>query len=165
MKRFLLVAFLLWGPLRHHATAADIPIVLGVDGTWGRSELGLGARLVLGFGSARAWEAVGHFVYYFPHVEFDTEFHDYEVNANLTRSFDLGEEALRPFFGAGLNMARETRTVEQQGEKRRTFDETNAAVSLLVGMHIGYGMRGLFGEARAVIGKDTQMVVTAGLRF
>jgi hypothetical protein len=166
VKRLLLFSALYAGAILSPASASDSPVVLGLDGTLGRSSsLGLGARLAVGLGSVGSWEVVGHCVYFLPVLELDTETQYYEGNVNLTRSISLGEEAVRPFFGAGLNVTRETQTVSRQGEEQRTFDETRAALNLLVGMHIGSGMQGLFFETRAIIGRDTQMVVTAGIRI
>lgn len=116
-------------------------------------DLGIGGRVIFNPAGYAGWEFGGHFDYFFPDAG------DYwEINGNGYYNFSIeGADALSPYVGTGLNVAR--------------FDgngggDTDLGVNFIAGSKFPAAERfSPFVELRVEAGGGEQWVITGGLMF
>lgn len=128
------------------------------------ADLGLGARVLVNPAGYEGWEFGGHFDFFFP----DGDVNYWEVNANGYYNVVLEElEALAPYVGAGLNLARVSVDGDGPGPGDGSgADDTDVGVNLIAGTKFPAAERfAPFAEIRFEAGGGEQVVLTGGLMF
>jgi len=137
----------------------------GAQLDWGTdSDLGIGARVE--FPIALASEGIlagtyliGSFDYFFPDCESDlVDCSYFEFNGNVAAPVQV-EGTLKPYVGAGLNMARASVDVQGVGGG----SDTQLGLNLLGGLRFAIGSLSSFAEARVELSGGEQFVVTWGI--
>lgn len=129
-------------------------------------DLGVGARVELGLpnlltstGPLANTFLIGTFDYFFPDCadggSDDIDCSYMEFNGNL--AVPVGSSSLRPYAGAGLNVARAK--VDFFGESE---SETEIGLNVLGGLRFMVGGLSAYGEARYELGGGEQLVFTVG---
>lgn len=151
---------------QRRAAAAQRPVSFGGQVSSGsETDFGIGGRVVFGLGAIAAGaplDGVVTFDYFFPDAPPGIDRTYWEVNCSLAYRPGRNPGVLRPYLGGGLNIGRET--ADTVGESRGS--ESRVGVSLLGGTTLRTGSRVTpFAEARLVVGKNDQFIITGGLRF
>jgi hypothetical protein len=132
----------------------------GAQLSWGDDvDLGVGARLEANVGSSLSSTGilsralfVGSFDYFFP----GNDVTYWEANANL--AVPVGTSSLRPYLGAGLNLAHTSVDVGTV-----SASNNDLGLNLLGGIHLGSGKLQPYAEARFEAGGGEQLILTAGI--
>jgi hypothetical protein len=124
------------------------------------ADLGLGARVEIPValsseGILAGTYIIGSFDYFF--IDCD-ECSYMEFNGNFAAP--IGTSSLRPYVGAGLNMARSSVDVLDE-----SISDTEMGLNLLGGIKFGLGSLSSYAEARMELGGGEQFVLTFGILF
>lgn len=127
-------------------------------------DLGVGARVELPValsseGILAGTYIIGSFDYFFPDCEDCTYF---EFNGNFAAP--IGTSSLRPYVGAGLNVARFSVDIDVPGFED-SASNTEMGLNLLGGIKFGIGSLSSYAEARMELGGGEQFVLTFGVLF
>jgi hypothetical protein len=176
-RRSLLHALAFAAALSVPAFAEERPASFGVQGSWSDADFavssnnGVGVRLAFSLDKhVRNVEIVGSFDYFFPQPD-----HTYddiimylgytELNLNAVYKLRRASSSIRPYLGAGLNLARVRGGVGYDPEELGSFGydaQIRAGMNVLAG--VLFRSR-LFVEGRNEFEGGKSFVVTAGIRF
>ena len=161
--RKIMGTVLLGGALWLVPATANGQLAIGANLSLGTdSDLGVGARLLVGLGEAvRHLEGIGSFDYFFPGENVNW----WELNANVVLPVAV-TSGFHPYLGAGLNLTNTSVDVVD-GTPGFTDDggETDVGLNLVGGMKLPTSGAVPFLEVRTTIGGGSQVVLTAGLLF
>ncbi|HEV8380986.1 MAG TPA: hypothetical protein VGQ29_05345 [Gemmatimonadales bacterium] len=151
---------------QRRAAAAQHPLSFGGQVSHGsETDFGVGGRVVFGLGAVapRApLEGVVAFDYFFPDEPPGIDLTYWEINGSVAYRVARRPAALQPYLGGGVNIGR--MAADTVGESRGS--ETRVGLSVLGGTTLRTGSRATpFAEARVVVGKNDQLIITGGLRF
>jgi len=148
------------------AGAATGQVSAGIQGSWGaETDFGVGVRIIVDLGGlVGGLETSGSFDYFFPGDDFGADLTYWEANANLVYRIDSAGEILKPYLGAGFNLARFEASVDVLGAEI-SGAETKGGLNLVGGLMFDLGAAKPFTEGKVVAGGGDQFVVSAGVRF
>lgn len=125
------------------------------------SDVGIGARLLVGLGEAIPnVEGIGSFDYFFPGGNLDW----WEVNANLTVPVSI-TSGFQPYLGGGLNVTNTSMDIVDATPEFGDEGETDIGLNILGGLKLPASGATPFVELRTTIGGGSQVVLSAGLLF
>ncbi len=161
-----------------NALAQAIPVGVGLQGDWGsdNADFGVGGRVIVGLEKyVKNLEAVGSFDYFFPSVgedfagrEADPSY--WEVNANGVYKLTIQGSSIRPYAGAGINIAHSSGGFGSDLGEFGSLDvasdsSTKVGLNVLGGALFGRGKTKFFAEMKFEARSHGIFVFSAGLRI
>jgi hypothetical protein len=136
-------------------------VQFGPQLSWGDdADLGVGGRAQVSV-PATQFVIIGSFDLFFPDSDGGPDIDYWEINGNAVYEFDLaGETTIRPYAGAGLNIAHATRDLAGLGDSN-----TDLGLNLLGGARFDAGPIQPFIELRVEAEGGEQFVITGGVLF
>ncbi len=124
------------------------------------TDFGIGARTTVGLSvPSFPLEVIASFDYFFPD---ETNVSYWELNGNVAHEFPVRSPVVKPYVGAGLNLAhRSIDNILFAG----TVSNTDLARNILGGAKFAVGTVTPFGELRIELGGAEQFVLTGGVMF
>jgi opacity protein-like surface antigen len=130
-----------------------------------QTHFGIGGRAVFNLDAlfpGTPLDGIASFDYYFPSAPAGETDHFWEINGDLVYRFRVpARSTLRPYAGAGINIAHSSTTVGTVSGSSTDLD-----MNLVLGTT--FKVRGNltpFAEFRGVVGNANQVVITGGVRF